>query len=105
MKSLSNLKSSSTSLKSAMKVSIKDWGFDRYRKGYAGATKEVAYSRPPRCKGGRAYGATGYFFAFFTCYEIRDYIRDLAILGPFYTFFTTVLKKRYMSIDVLPHPW
>ena len=33
------------------------------------------------------------FFAFLPVMKIRDLIRDLAILGPFYTYFTTVLKK------------
>ena len=33
------------------------------------------------------------FFAFLPVMEIRNLIRDLAILGPFYTYFTTVLKK------------
>ena len=66
----------------------------------AGFTKEVAYvSGPLDARGGACvWGATGLFlghmpvfFDFFTCYEIRNLIKYLVILGHFYTFLFLLL--------------
>ncbi len=69
----------------------------------AGATEEVAYVSGPLDARGGVYGCvcvgchrpffrtTGQFHAFLTYYEIRNLIKDLVILGLFYTFLFLLL--------------